>query len=103
MIKTEGNVVYFLLTTAENHKPNKKCCRSTRTLACRGHHPPDAVEDQADEEDHEEVVGVPEDLEVGPADHLHGRGDDEDEGQRDGHARQPRDGGEHHDGRVLGG
>lgn len=59
------------------------------------------MEHEADEEDDEEVVCVPEDLEVGAADDLHGGGDDEDEGQRDGHARQPRDGGEHHDGRAL--
>lgn len=59
------------------------------------------MENQADEEDDEEVMGVPEDLKVGPADHLHGRGDDEDEGQRDGHARQSSNGGEHGDRRVL--
>lgn len=62
---------------------------------------PEAVEHQADEEDDEEMVCVPEHLEVGPADDLHGGGDDEDERQRDSHARQPGDGGEHYDGRVL--
>lgn len=46
-------------------------------------------------------MGVPEDLKVGPSDHLHGRGDDEDEGQSNSHARQSSDGGEHGDGRVL--
>lgn len=62
---------------------------------------PVAVEHQSDEEDDKEVVGVPEHLEVRPADDLHGWSDDEDEGQRDRHARQPGDGGEHDDGRVL--
>lgn len=59
------------------------------------------MEDQADEEDDEEVMGVPEDLKVGPTDHLHGRGDDKDEGQCNGHTCQSSDGGEHGDGRVL--
>lgn len=62
---------------------------------------PEAVEDQADEEDDEEVMGVPEDLKVGSADYLHGRGNDEDEGQCDGHARQSSDGSEHGNCRVL--
>lgn len=59
------------------------------------------MEHQSDEEDDKEVVGVPEHLEVRPSDDLHGWSDDEDEGQRDGHARQSGDGGEHDDGRVL--
>lgn len=46
-------------------------------------------------------MGVPEDLKVGSTDHFHGRGDDEDEGQSNSHARQPSNGGEHGDGRVL--
>lgn len=41
---------------------------------------PEAVEDQSNEEDDKEMVGVPEHLKVGPADDLHGRSDDEDEG-----------------------
>lgn len=41
---------------------------------------PEAVEDQSNEEDDKEMVGVPEHLKVGPADDLHGRRDDEDEG-----------------------
>lgn len=59
------------------------------------------MEHQADEEDDEQMMGVPEHLKVRPADDLHGRSDDEDEGQRDGHARQPGDGGEHDNGRAL--
>lgn len=59
------------------------------------------MEHQADEEDDKEMVGVPEHLEVRPTDHLHGRRDDEDEGERDRHACQPGDGGEHDDGGVL--
>lgn len=59
------------------------------------------MEDQADEEDDEEVMGVPEDLKVGPTDHLHGRGDDKDKGQCNGHTSQSSDGGEHGDGWVL--
>lgn len=59
------------------------------------------MEHESNEEDDEQMVGVPEHLEVRPADHLHGRRDDEDEGQRDGDARQPGDGGEHDDGRIL--
>lgn len=53
------------------------------------------MEDEASKEDDEEVVGVPEDLEIAASDDLHGRGDDEDEGQGDDDARQPGDGGEH--------
>lgn len=48
---------------------------------------PKAVEDESDEEDDEEVMGVPENLEVWPADDLHGWCNDEDEGQGDDHAR----------------
>lgn len=48
---------------------------------------PEAVEDESDEEDDEEVMGVPENLEVWPADDLHGWCNDEDEGQGDDHAR----------------
>lgn len=59
------------------------------------------MKDQPNEEDDEQMVDVPEHLEVGPADDLHGRRDHEDEGQRDGHARQTGDSGEHDDGRVL--
>lgn len=62
---------------------------------------PEAVENQSDEEDDEEVVGVPEHLEVRPADELHGWSDDEDEGQRDNHTSHPGNGGEHDDGRIL--
>lgn len=73
----------------------------TRIRGVRCRTSPVAMEHQADEEDDEEVVDVPEHLEVRPADHLHGRGDDEDESQRDHHPRQPGYGGEHDDGRVL--
>lgn len=59
------------------------------------------MEHQADKEDDEKMMRVPEHLKVGPANDLHGRGDDEDESQGDGHARQPGDGGEHDDGGVL--
>lgn len=52
------------------------------------------MEDEAGEENDEEVVGVPEDLEIAASDHLHGRGDDEDEGQGDDDAREAGDGGE---------
>lgn len=62
---------------------------------------PVTVEHQADEEDDEEMVRVPENLEVWPADDFHGGSDDEDESQRDDHARQPGDGGEHDDGGAL--
>ena len=55
---------------------------------------PSSVKDQAGEENDEEVVGVPEDLEIAASDDLHGRGDDEDEGQGDDDARQAGDGGE---------
>lgn len=64
------------------------------------------MEDEAGEENDEEVVGVPEDLEVAAPDDLHGRRDDEDEGQGDDDARQAGDGGEDKVGgnllRVLG-
>lgn len=56
----------------------------------------DAVDDEAGEVDEEEVVRVPEDLEVVPADELGGGRDHEDERQRDDDSRQPRDGGESH-------
>lgn len=54
------------------------------------------MDDEAGEVDEEEVVRVPEDLEVVPADELGGGGDHEDERQRDDDSRQPRDGGESH-------
>ena len=59
------------------------------------------MQNQANEEDDEEVVGVPEHLKVWPPDDLHGWGDDEDEGQGDSHTRQTSDCGEHHNSRVL--
>lgn len=59
------------------------------------------MEDEAGEEDDEEVVGVPEDLKIAASDHLHGGGDDEDEGQGDDDAREARDGGEDEVGRDL--
>ena len=59
------------------------------------------MDDQADEEDDEEVVCVPEDLEVGPADDLHGRGDDEDEAERDDDAGNSRQAGHGEVGGVL--
>lgn len=62
---------------------------------------PSSVENEAGEEKDEEVVGVPEDLEITASDHLHGRRDDEDEGQGDDDARQAGDGGEGKVGRNL--
>lgn len=55
---------------------------------------PSTVENQSGEEDDEEVVGVPEDFKVTASDHLHRRGDDEDEGEGDDHPREACDGGE---------
>lgn len=55
-----------------------------------------AVDDEASKVDQEEVVCVPEELEVIPADELGGGRDHEDERQRDDHPRQPRDGRESH-------
>lgn len=55
---------------------------------------PGAVKDEPGEEDDEEVVGVPEDLEVAASDDLHGGGDDEDEGQSDDDPGEAGDGGE---------
>ena len=52
------------------------------------------MEDETSEENDEEVVGVPEDLEVTASDDLHGGGDDEDEGQSDDDACEAGDGGE---------
>lgn len=49
---------------------------------------------QTNEEDHEEVVGVPENLKVAASDDLHGGGDDEDESQSDDDAGEASDGGE---------
>lgn len=40
---------------------------------------PKTVKHESNEEDDEEMVDVPEHFKVGPADDLHGRGDDEDE------------------------
>lgn len=62
---------------------------------------PITVEHQADEEDYEEMVGVPEDLKVRPTDHLHGGTDHEDESQRDHDACQPCNGGERDEGGAL--
>lgn len=59
------------------------------------------MEDEAGEENDEEVVGVPEDLEIAASDDLHGRRDDEDEGQGDDDAREAGDGGEGKVGRNL--
>lgn len=59
------------------------------------------MEDKAGEENDEEVVGVPEDLEIAASDDLHGRRDDEDEGQGDDDAREAGDGGEGKVGRNL--
>lgn len=52
------------------------------------------MKDEPCEEDDEEVVGVPEDLEVAASDDLHGGGDDEDEGQSDDDPGEAGDGGE---------
>lgn len=52
------------------------------------------MENESDEEDDEEVVGVPEDFEVAASDHLHRGSDDEDEGKGDDHPREARNGGE---------
>lgn len=54
------------------------------------------MDDETGKVDEEEVVRVPEDLKVVPADKLGGGRDHEDERQRDDDPRQPRDGGEGH-------
>lgn len=54
------------------------------------------MDDEASEVDEEEVVCVPKELKVVPADELGGGCDHEDECQRDDHPRQPRDGRESH-------
>lgn len=65
------------------------------------------MENESGEEDDEEMVGVPEDLEVAASDDLHRGGDDEDEGEGDDHPREARDRGEDKVGgdllRILGG
>lgn len=64
------------------------------------------MKDEPGKEDDEEVVGVPEDLEVAASDDLHGGGDDEDEGQSDDDSGEAGDGGEDEVGgnllRILG-
>lgn len=55
-----------------------------------------AMDDKPSKVDDEEVMRVPEDLKVVPADELSGGRDHEDERQRDDDPRQPRDGGEGH-------
>lgn len=62
---------------------------------------PRSVKDEASEENDEEVVRVPEDLEIAASDDLHGGRDDEDEGQGDDDAREAGDGGEDKVGRNL--
>lgn len=52
------------------------------------------MEDETSEEDDEEMVCVPEDLEVAAPDDLHGGGDDDDEGQGDDDPCESGDGGE---------
>lgn len=54
------------------------------------------MDDEASEVDEEEMVCVPEELKVVPADELGGGRDHEDECQRDDHPREPRDGRESH-------
>lgn len=61
-----------------------------------GGHLRNAVDDEASKVDNEEVVCVPEDLKVVPADELRGGCDHEDECQRDDDPCQPWDGGEGH-------
>lgn len=56
----------------------------------------DAMDDKASEVDDEEMVRVPEDLEIAPADELHGGGNHEDQRHSDDHACQARDGSECH-------
>lgn len=56
----------------------------------------DAMDDKASEVDDEEMVRVPEDLEIAPADEFHGGGDHEDQRHGDDHARQAWDGSECH-------
>lgn len=59
------------------------------------------MEHQTNEEDDKEMVSVPEDLKVGPADDFHGGRDDEDESQGNDYTRQAGNGGEHDDGGAL--
>lgn len=59
------------------------------------------MDDQPNEEHHEEVVRVPEDLKVAAADDLHGGGDDEDECEGDDDPCDPSQGGKHKVGRSL--
>lgn len=57
---------------------------------------------QTNEKDDEQVMGEPEHLEIWPSDDLHGRSDDEDEGEGDDHPCQSCYSGKHHYGWVLG-
>lgn len=57
-------------------------------------HLPGSVEDKTSKEDDEEMMRVPEDFKVAASDDLHGRGDDEDQGQSDDDACKASDGGE---------
>lgn len=62
---------------------------------------PGSVKHETNEEDDEEMVGVPEDFEIAASDDLHGGGDDEDEGQSDDDPCETSDGGEHEVGWSL--
>lgn len=68
-----------------------RCCFGSILGALRN-----AVDDEANKVDEEEVVCVPENLKVVPPDELGGGRDHEDERQRDDDPGQPRDGGEGH-------
>lgn len=69
------------------------------SLSCL--HLPDPMDHQSDEKDDEEVMGEPEHLKIGPANDLHGGGNDEDEGKGDYYACQSCDRGEHHNDLAL--
>lgn len=62
-----------------------------KQTTCRNRHIPDSVNNQTGEKDDEEVMRVPEDLEVAASDDLHGGGDDEDESQGDDDTSQSSD------------
>ncbi|GAA6069803.1 uncharacterized [Tachysurus ichikawai] len=64
-------------------------------------HLPDPMEHESNEKDDKEVMGEPEHLKIGPANDLHGGGNDEDEGEGDHDACYSCDRGEHGNGLAL--
>lgn len=53
-------------------------CAPSKPETGQNRHLPDSMNDKAGEKDDEQVMRVPEDLEVAASDDLHGGGDDED-------------------------